>query len=222
MSKITQPKAPPALYSIVLGDIAQATDLLIQVENDCMRRAVVRAIMSGIEGLLWDIKRSLLTRASLFSGGDLQYLREIAYEVRDNGEVREIAKFIPLRTNLKALHSLIVRSGIEAQPCFEGLGWTSMVASVEVRNRITHPKSPQDLHVTEKEVTDAIRAFSWFFLFTAQRFIALRRKVEDCDLPDESMLEFWGFLEQVVANPSHRLKDFRADGHWIAEEAPAN
>lgn len=47
-------------------------------------------------------------------------------------------------------------------PDYRSRGWQSLLDSVPVRNRITHPRSPSDLEITDDEVAKVREALVWF------------------------------------------------------------
>ena len=65
----------------------------------------------------------------------------------------------------------------------DGEGWSSLMSSVSVRNRLTHPKSLIELHVSDQEVEGAEKALHWFAISyvsaLADSYRALNRKLEE-------------------------------------------
>ena len=41
-------------------------------------------------------------------------------------------------------------------------GWQSFIRSIEVRNKLMHPKEPKEFEVTDEQVADIKSAFKWF------------------------------------------------------------
>ena len=57
-----------------------------------------------------------------------------------------------------------------------------MRSSIEVRNRLTHPKNLKELNVTDKEIACALRTYSWMveaFLAIVDHNLKLRRQDMD-------------------------------------------
>jgi hypothetical protein len=92
----------------------------------------------------------------------LTMLRNRSYEVKENGEIQEVkGKLNTQRRLLFALKSLAFSHGTTIAPTTKD-GWSSLKAAIKVRDRITHPKSHEDLNVTAAEVNQARKALSWF------------------------------------------------------------
>jgi hypothetical protein len=95
---------------------------------------------------------------------DLLLLREQAYEISDNGDVKlKSDRFIRIDTNLKFLARTASRAlGFEYKLDTGGDGWRSLMQAFEIRNRLVHPKAAADLIVRDNELKEISKAQDWF------------------------------------------------------------
>lgn len=91
-------------------------------------------------------------------------LSNLTFDVNDKGEI----DLKPMKVNLARQMLFAIRmmskvTGVSFNPK-EVEGWAEFNSSVKVRDRITHPKKPQDLVVTEEEMKSAIAGMHWLIL----------------------------------------------------------
>jgi hypothetical protein len=96
--------------------------------------------------------------------GKILLLREETFRPSDTGKLSNEAARIPF----KSWCAFVVRTAAESwqvdcSKLFSDNGWNAMKKSVDVRHRLTHPKTPQDAEVSEGEIWDVRCAHTWFF-----------------------------------------------------------
>ena len=153
--------------SVLVKDVALAFgDVVGDEVPDAARRALIRTAFAAIEGILWQLKTGLADRATItprmFTAGEESLLFEETYEVDDDGEIRILQRFIPLLRNIRVTVRILQRVRPGYTPDFSNHGWAAFRKSLAVRNRLTHPKSYNDLQVSDDELTNALAAFHWF------------------------------------------------------------
>ena len=87
---------------------------------------------------------------------------EEAYEVDDRGNIKTKKRKIPFENNLKSVVKIIGRVRPDYELDYNHPGWNALKDSLKVRHRLAHPKDLKDLEVTDQEITDAQRGFTWF------------------------------------------------------------
>lgn len=131
------------------------------------RRFYVRAVFSLIEAVIEQHKHLLLdlvARGIVTLGqGVSEALSERTYVVRDNGTVGEREQYLQLERKLHAVY----RAADEAfgQPLavtFGDQGWQSFRVGLDVRDRLTHPKTYDDCDVDEDAIDAVDRGHDWF------------------------------------------------------------
>jgi hypothetical protein len=130
-----------------------------------MRRAYVRAAFARIEAFVFALKQLTIERANSngieLSTRDREVLAEISSKHNTAGEII-IAHMYPklsesLKTTFRVLcHVLQLDYNLD-----HGGGWSALLASVVVRNRITHPKVTDELQITEEEIKYVEASLKW-------------------------------------------------------------
>lgn len=149
----------------MLGDdVRAAMGRRAQSDSQQSRRDVVRTIWAANEGLIWVLREHVTDCADMTYGLEAQeaaVLSETIYNVTSNGKISSQAKFVPLLDMFRLLGRIAARIEPDAAIDFGTTGWDSLVKSQRIRNRITHPKSRQDLHLTDDDIFATELGFFW-------------------------------------------------------------
>ncbi len=142
-------------------------DVSISEGEEANRRFYVRAVFALVEAVVEQHKRLLIDLAErnriALPAGVREVLSEQAPLVKDNGTVMYREQYLQLERKLRAVyraageafeHPLVVDFG--------DAGWQSFQAALDVRNRITHPKTYQDCHVEGEALDTVNRGHNWF------------------------------------------------------------
>ena len=98
-----------------------------------------------------------------FTPAEISLLEEKLYDLDDKGRAQERGKFIPISSNIKFAFAAIARAyPVNYTLKTDGKGWNAFQAALKTRNRITHPKTVNDLKLTDDEVQQAADAATWF------------------------------------------------------------
>lgn len=139
------------------------------LDDGFSRRAYVRAVFAEIEGLTWKIlegcKRRAAVRPHVFSP---EQLARIEAETTDRSAVPQGTpavkpRFLPTQDAVKFAFSVWLYGVPVAAPpiVFDG-GWQSFLSALDLRHRLAHPKQPQDLVVSDAEITTVEAGQLWF------------------------------------------------------------
>lgn len=150
--------------SILMTDVIDATKRHDQNGTQAHKRDLARAIFAGIEGIVWVFREHVIDSAKSTCG--LEPLEEAAiaetsWAVSDQGKVSEQRKFVPLLSSLRLLARIANRVAPPIKFDFAGLEWSNLKSAIEVRNRITHPKSAGDLSLSANEIESSQIAMYW-------------------------------------------------------------
>jgi hypothetical protein len=133
------------------------------------RRTWVRTFCSQLEAFVYSSKQMLASFSGLpfvnLTAADLVYLRE---EAAKDGQPRP--RFLPLKDNVKHLVATASRSMGFIYSLDTGEGWTAMLATIAVRDRLVHPKTAADMNVTNDELTIVSQAQDWFRTLTRELY----------------------------------------------------
>jgi hypothetical protein len=133
-----------------LGERSIQVDLS-EIE-EANRRFYVRAIFSLIEEVVEQHKRLLLDLAEqniiTLSPGVNEALSERAYVVNQNGTVREREQYLQLERKLRAVYRAAGEAFHQSLDTdFGGQGWQTFRKALDIRDRLTHPKTFDNCHV---------------------------------------------------------------------------
>ena len=175
-------------------------------DSQAHRRAYVRAVFAFIEGLLHCQKMSAINLGLLFGRitlYELVALDNANLEIDKKGEINPRDTFPKFTNNLKFTFRVYSKSiGSDFQLKLGGIGWESLGQAVKIRDRLMHPKSPNDLMVTYREVVTTQRAFNWFF-FSYSSCSLFAQKAMCLKSGDESGLEE---ITEQISQVEARLK----------------
>lgn len=132
------------------------------------RRTYIRSIFSCIEGVIWILKDVCFNAKPLkgkrtISVAEYALLKDESYDLKNNGETATSSKFLRLSDNIKFTFKTInklFRSEIELK--IGKKEWTNFLESIEIRNRITHPKKTTSFTITDEEITICKKTSGWF------------------------------------------------------------
>jgi hypothetical protein len=147
---------------ILVHDVIASQKRFRRRDTPNHRRELIRAVFAAIEGLHWQLKRDVLSHnRTKLSPHEYAAMVEQTYSVDDRGNVNVTPRFLPLVTAVRLVVSIVKRSRPTYQLDFNHVGWANLKAAVEVRNRLVHPKTLEDLNVSDAEIDKAMSAFSW-------------------------------------------------------------
>jgi len=136
-------------------------------EQDGVRRAYVRAVFALVEAVIQQHKRLLLDLLSrglvAMQPSVVGALSEQAYVVDDNGTVTTRDQYLQLRRKLRAVY----RSAGEALGTplgvrYDDAGWRAFSEAVRIRDRITHPQTYEDCHISGDDLDTVDLGHKWF------------------------------------------------------------
>ena len=133
--------------------------------HEYLRRVYVRTLFATIEADVFQRKQLALLghgKTHTFDSSELAVLRELQFNVQHSGEIVESPKYIPLPANYRLSFKLAAKViGSRFQLDCSRQEWQDFVYCVGVRNRITHPKTAQDIVVTVQDLKRARSVADW-------------------------------------------------------------
>lgn len=140
------------------------------LKTQSSKRNLIRTTYAAIEGIAWllaDHVASIARDTDNISAAEQMALTEKSYQVTRQGKVREQTRFIPLPSLIRLSTTIARRVDRTFEVDFDQPEWQRFVQGLEVRNRITHPKSIDDLSVDDSDVANTIAALHWMLELTA-------------------------------------------------------
>lgn len=151
---------------ILVEDVDAAIARRNKDDMQSTRRDLVRAVFAAIDGIVWAFRETVVDAARDTYGLTIEeqaVLSETTYSVSKSGQISTQAKFVPQRAMIKLVARIAFRISGEAVVDFSEAEWSLHKSATDVRNRITHPKSATDLHLSDHDVGASLDAFFWLF-----------------------------------------------------------
>ena len=160
-----------AVYNELIRDCERAENARGECDDQYARRISIRSVFAMIEGLTFMMKKVVLTtlddlpeaRDKLsFSQDEVVLLSEESYSLKENGSACTTALHLKLLPNLRFAIGCYARIWTaDFQPDCGDQGWEALRRGVVLRNRITHPKSTDDLRVSDDDMTCFATGAKW-------------------------------------------------------------
>ena len=155
-----------AIIQPLFSDLHCARNGLKHVDQEFWRRIYIRALFATIEADIFQRKQLALMGHGdtyVFSTAELTVLRELQYNVQNNGAINESAKFVPLAANYRLSFKLAAKViGSQFELDCSGRPWQDFLDCIQIRNRITHPKTGDDIVVTKADAELAKSVADWW------------------------------------------------------------
>ena len=173
----------------ISDDLERAKDELRSNDDSYSRRNYIRVLFASIELAIYLLKRTVLIAASSESGAltfaELAMLREQAFSLDENGKVRIRENFLRVADNLRFTIGCVEKGfGLSLNFDVANKHWADFKQAIKIRNRITHPKTHQDLDITDEEIAVAKRVGDWFSEFVIdwfRKFLVTAKPVYEID-----------------------------------------
>lgn len=161
-------------------------DYLAEGDKDSQiwRRTFFRVVFAAFEGIIYSTKHRTLLISKITETdlpiGQTVLLSETAFDLDDNGTIREMKAKIPFKKNLRfAFRTPPAVAGKSFTADYSGEDWRAMTESVKVRDRLTHPKHDTDLTVSDEEYRTLSLAVRWFLAATQELLIIQQQALNE-------------------------------------------
>ena len=155
----------PGLVGALFFDVQDAMSRQEAEDTPTSRRALVRALIAGVEGLAWMYREHVLEIAGemdLLSEPERHALLESSFSVGEDGRISEQKRFLSTVAMVRLITRIAAKCAPGNAPDFGVEGWTHLKQTIALRNRITHPKAETDMGISIDEIACAKSAFFWF------------------------------------------------------------
>jgi hypothetical protein len=171
-------------FEVLIQDVDLAISDLKKSDEQYLRRSTIRTIGSAIEGIIFHLKKIALSQANtfpdLYSELEKAALREETYSINDNGQVQVRPMLLPTKTSIKLIIKMVdKKKKFLHEKSFNNTGWDELISSIEIRNKITHPKNISDLNITKKDINQALKAFNWTLALALRTGAVISENMED-------------------------------------------
>jgi hypothetical protein len=150
--------------NILLVDVGSAMKRYDEDQSQQSRRDMIRTLFAAIEGYTWLYREHVIDTAKTLE--DLKVEEEIAlsgvgYQVTETGKIVSQPRYLSMLAAFRLTTVIASRLSPDLAIRFDTKDWERLRAAIAIRNRITHPKSQGDLHITEQDLAAAQGAFYW-------------------------------------------------------------
>ena len=153
------------LWIELAADVATARAAMISNDTQFARRQFVRATFAKLEGFTSTLKQLCLRSPRIetdYSAAEIALLREETFSLDEKGEPRVTGSHLKLAANIQFAFRMYARfCDLRFSLHTSESEWSDFKLAMAVRNRLMHPKKPEDLAVSEAEVEAASRVSGW-------------------------------------------------------------
>lgn len=155
----------------LLQDLVAVQKLAAIKEDQFTRRTAVRTAFALIEAMCFQMRRVIVLCLFLQSRRTLKLdlailslLAEKIPTISDNGKVSKRQQQQPMTSHIAfALRQAAELSGVDADQLFRDDGWNEFKKAVTLRHRLTHPKSKDDVQVSDDDCNYVGSGLTWFW-----------------------------------------------------------
>jgi len=97
----------------------------------------------------------------MLSAEEEHVLQEKSYFVNDRGKIVSQQRYLPTSATIRLASHIAARANPRLAIDFETEAWNRFNLSMRVRNRITHPKSIEDMKVSDSDLENCLIGFYW-------------------------------------------------------------
>ncbi len=155
------------LFDIFTEELAVFQTKIREGTNQSWRRAYTRTLFSMIEALTYRLKEDIYALLEA-EGAEIssEHERDLKGKIikrNKNGQLKIRHFYQKLTDSIEyTLYNYARMHYIEYKIDKTGADWRCFVASVKIRNRITHPKKPSDLVIDNNELVIIQSSGKWF------------------------------------------------------------
>jgi hypothetical protein len=149
------------------NEIDKDGSVSVSADHEHHARNLVRAILAFIEAVTFSVKVSCIERClnkGIAVSDHERYLTvEIDSELNEKGEIIERPARIRLTNNIRFAFRLVEKAYGKPStfdPASEW--WSCLRETIRVRDRLTHPRMPEDVDVSGDEIVKALKAKAGF------------------------------------------------------------
>ena len=154
------------VYSALKDDFTRAKAAVLSDPSGFHKRNLVRTTFALIDGFAFQLRQvtlATLGETKLLTDGDRAILREERYQLSTKGlpTVKDnYQKTLPMI--LFSLRVYAKNHGSDFVPDTSLNGWNCLKQAVEIRDRVTHPKSLTDLDINDEVGTVFVEGVHWW------------------------------------------------------------
>ena len=154
------------VYAVLNADLELARAATLGDPSEFNKRTLVRTCAALVEGLAFQLRQvtlSTLRETKLLTEGELAILRETKAQLSIQGAAEERDNFqSTLPMLLFTLRVYAKNHGASFAPNTSDNGWNCLRKAMALRDRLMHPKSYEDLVVSEEAGAEFTAGIRWW------------------------------------------------------------
>ena len=183
-----------SLIRILTDDVERSRDRVdSDLENEFARREHVRNVFAALEGIVFAVRSFAIkfdhqTARDLISNTEKVLSEEKTFEIDRSGNVRYRNSYLNFSSSIRFSFKLFTKAFEIDDPLdinhkedihfYKGTEWEALGRAVEIRNRLTHPKSTEHLFVDNMSFLDVLRSWNWLIKVTADAMNSITPKFD--------------------------------------------
>ena len=152
--------------STLVGDVDAAIQRRNAQDTLASRRDLIRSAFAAIDGFIWAYREQVSSAAADTWGledEEVAALAEVSYIVTEQGKIVQRPSYLSSVAAIRLVSRIAERINGVSHLDFSGNEWARFRDAIQIRNRITHPKSEEDLDISGADIQMALDAFFWLF-----------------------------------------------------------
>jgi hypothetical protein len=153
----------------LLDDVNDAATTMLEKQSHQTERSFVVVAVAAIEAILGVLRQEILEEIRMnatihpFTIGETILLQGRSYEIKNNGKLHRREARLRFESYLLfTLHCLEKAYGLPQELCDDGS--KSLIREVtDVRNRLVHPKSVEDMRISKAEIESIRGCINWLY-----------------------------------------------------------
>ena len=164
------------VFVVLVNDLEKSLALGRKDPTQFSHRTLIRTYFAYLEGLAFQLRQVTLASlqgTDLLSPGELALLKEERFHLDHRGQPETKENFQQVLPNLLfSIRCYVKNHGATYQPDISNHGWECVKKAVEVRDRLTHPKSAEGLEVTDADLPVFNKGAAWWKKTLIEMFAA--------------------------------------------------
>jgi hypothetical protein len=156
------------IVKVAGADISLSLKMVKKNQKQFWRRTFIRSLFAGIEGINHRINNVSILLANIkkikLSHAEIAMLKEEIYALNEKGEAISTKSKLRTKDNLCfTLKTFAHVSNTTFKIEKNSKEWSSFNEALKIRDRLTHPKSTNDLIISDVELEAVEKTFMWYF-----------------------------------------------------------
>lgn len=204
-----QSKRDKLMQELLVG-INESAQLMMQHRMRQNERSFVLSVAMALEGILTVLRQEILEEVRMgvtfepFTISETVLLQGRSFDIKENGKVSIKPAKVPLKANTRfTLRCLQKAYGLAPDKIDDATSVTHLNDITTIRSRLVHPKSPDDLRISQEDIDCTRACASWLHELVA--------------VAKEGVINLWKNMDREIHIPGRRELTFFEIGYDMTE-----